>query len=238
MQYDRDLVCITCLNDKIFNNHYKNINDSTEQDCVINLFKSTITTVSVLMFSLFAMAEEQPNDNKSDKNIKDEDNVINITARNQEESLQEYTGGANAISVDDFAADMITNLADIRDLVPNLYLEQGLGGGSTPKMFVRGIVMDNPDMSFDSPVGIYVDGVYIARAFGALTDLYDEEKVEFLRGPQGSLYGRNNSAGALRIITKKPELDKFDMGFNIGFGNKSQINSDLFINKDPVNDSV
>ncbi len=202
------------------------------------VFLALVSFFSMVTFQQSALAQDastediapstSTNSKVSDSEV---DGTIIITARKREESLQEFAGAATVISDEDFETNLITNLSDLRDLVPNLYLEQGLGGGSTPKIFVRGIGIDNPDVSFDSPVGIYIDGVYYARAFGALTDLYDIEQVEFLRGPQGTLYGRNNSAGALRVITKKPELDRFDMGFSLGFGTESQINANIFVNK-------
>ncbi|GJL95839.1 MAG: TonB-dependent receptor [Hyphococcus sp.] len=156
--------------------------------------------------------------------------VIVVTARKREESLQEFAGAITAITEDQFATNQIVNMQDIRDLVPNLYIEEDLGGQSTVKIFVRGIGIDNPDVSFDSPVGIYVDGVYHARAFGSLSDLHDVEQVEFLRGPQGTLYGRNNSAGALRVISKKPVLDEVQAGGSFGYGTENQINANAYLN--------
>ncbi len=162
---------------------------------------------------------------------------IVVTARKREESLQQYAGALTAITSDQLETAEVVNLQDIRDLVPNLFLEEALGGQTTPKIFVRGIGIDNPNESFDSPVGIYVDGVYQARAFGALSDLYDIERVEFLRGPQGTLYGRNNSAGALRIITKQPSFDGVKAGASIGFGTESQINTSAYLNV-PLKENV
>ena len=155
--------------------------------------------------------------------------MIVVTARKREETLQEYAGAITAITADQLAAAQVVNMQDIRNLVPNLYLDEALGGQTTPKIFVRGIGIDNPNESFDSPVGIYVDGVYHARAFGALSDLYDVERVEFLRGPQGTLYGRNNSAGALRVITKPPSLEELEAGAMVGFGTESQVNASGFL---------
>jgi len=147
-----------------------------------------------------------------------------VTARKREESLQEFAGAITALSGDMFSENVINHMQDLRNMVPNLYLDEDLGGQSTVKIFIRGIGIDNPAVSFDSPVGIYVDGVYHARAFGSLTDLYDIERIEFLRGPQGTLYGRNNSAGALRVMTNKPVLDKVEAGATIGYGTESQVN--------------
>ncbi len=161
-----------------------------------------------------------------------------VTARKREESLQEFAGAITALSGDMFSANVINHMQDLRNMVPNLYLDEDLGGSSTVKIFVRGVGIDNPAVSFDSPVGIYVDGVYMARAFGALTDLYDIERVEFLRGPQGTLAGRNNSAGSLRVITKKPLLDKVEAGATFGYGTESQVNAAAFWSMPIVEDKV
>ncbi len=151
--------------------------------------------------------------------------TVLVTANKREESLQDFAGSLTAISANALEDAGVINLQDIRNLVPNLYLEEALGNATTPKIFVRGIGIDNPDISFDSPVGIYVDGVYMARAFGGLGDMFDIERVEFLRGPQGTIYGRNNSAGALRIVTKQPDLEDPDYGGSLSFGTEGQINS-------------
>ncbi len=181
-------------------------------------------------------AQETPQADVLDE-TKGRDQII-VTARKREESLQEYAGALTAITSDQFATSQIVNMQDIRDLVPNLYLEEDLGGSSTVKIFVRGIGIDNPAVSFDSPVGIYIDGVYHARAFGALSDLHDVAQVEFLRGPQGTLYGRNNSAGALRIISKKAPLDEVVAGGSAGYGTEDQINANAYLGVPLIEDKL
>jgi len=163
---------------------------------------------------------------------------IIVTARKREENLQTFAGSITALDGDMFSAQLVAHMQDIRNLVPNLYLDEDLSGQSTVKIFVRGIGIDNPAVSFDSPVGIYIDGVYQARAFGSLTDLYDIERIEFLRGPQGTIYGRNNSAGALRVITNAPKLDLFETGATLGYGTKSQFNANAFMNAPIIEDKL
>jgi len=181
------------------------------------------------------LAADQDPDGSYDEMLLEE---VTVTARKREESVQEFAGSVTALSGDMFSANVIDHMQDLRNLVPNLYLDEDLGGASTVKIFVRGVGIDNPAVSFDSPVGIYVDGVYMARAFGALTDLYDIERVEFLRGPQGTLAGRNNSAGSLRVITKKPLLDKVEAGATLGYGTESQINASAYWSMPIVEDKV
>ena len=181
------------------------------------------------------LAADQDPDGSNDEMLLEE---VIVTARKREESLQEFAGSVTALSGDMFSVNVIDHMQDLRNLVPNLYLDEDLGGASTVKIFVRGAGIDNPAVSFDSPVGIYIDGVYMARAFGALTDLYDIERVEFLRGPQGTLAGRNNSAGSLRVLTKKPLLDKVEAGATLGYGTESQINASAYWSMPIVEDKV
>lgn len=175
---------------------------------------------SVAPIALAQAAADAPDDTKA----RTLDTVI-VTANKREESLQDFAGSLTAISSEALDGAGVVNMQDIKDLVPNLYLEEDLGGATTPKIFVRGIGIDNPDVSFDSPVGIYVDGVYMARSFGSLVDMFDVERVEFLRGPQGTIYGRNNSAGALRIVTKQPDLLDVEFGGGISTGSEGQLNT-------------
>ncbi len=150
---------------------------------------------------------------------------VTVTANRREEDITDYAGSISAISDKALEGAGVINMQDIKDLIPNLYLEEDLGGSTTPKIFVRGIGIDNPDVSFDSPVGVYIDGVYMARSFGSLVDMYDVERVEFLRGPQGTIYGRNNSAGALRVVTKSPDLEETEFGGSMAFGTEGQFNT-------------
>ena len=152
---------------------------------------------------------------------------IVVTAQKREERLQDVPIAISVITSADLENKQVSNLEDIRDLVPNLYIEQALTGTTTPKMYLRGVGVVNQVFSFDSPIGIYFDDVYIARVTGALVDLFDVERVEFLRGPQGTLFGRNSSVGALRIFTKTPVLDKFEGSASLSYGTRDQINANF-----------
>lgn len=153
---------------------------------------------------------------------------VYVTARKRVESIQDVPSAVTAISASQLAAGQVQDITDIKDMVPNLYLEK-FNGSNVVKLFMRGIGVDNSVFSFDAPVGIYVDGVYLARALGAAIDTFDVERVEFLRGPQGTLYGRNNTAGALRIITRNPSLEDYEFKAQFGYGTKSQINTQTYL---------
>jgi len=153
--------------------------------------------------------------------------TVVVTAQKRAENLQEVPIAVTAIGGDDLDRHQIANLQDIKAFVPNLTLDEALGSVTTPKMFLRGIGVDNQVFSFDSPIGLYIDGVYLARVTGALVDLFDVERVEVLRGPQGTLYGRNSSVGAVRIITRAPPLDAPDFKADVTIGSKEQLNARL-----------
>jgi len=171
---------------------------------------------------VFAQAQTDKDEASATEAVIEE---ITVTAQKRAERLQDVPLAVTAITDDDLDTKQIVNLEDIRRLVPNLWLEQALTGTTTPKMFLRGIGVDNQVFSFDTPIGIYFDGVYIARVTGALIDLFDVERIEFLRGPQGTLFGRNSSVGALRIINKLPDLEEPEMKAELAYGTKDQVNA-------------
>ncbi|HET6629978.1 MAG TPA: TonB-dependent receptor [Woeseiaceae bacterium] len=152
---------------------------------------------------------------------------IVVTAQKRTENLQDVPIAVTAITSDDLETHQIVNLQDIKSLVPNFTLDEALSSATTPKMFIRGLGVDNQVFSFDSPIGLYIDGVYMARVTGALVDLFDVERVEVLRGPQGTLYGRNSSVGAIRIITTPAPLDMSDLKADVTFGSRNQRNARL-----------
>lgn len=189
---------------------------------------------SALVFGAIAVTPVCANAQSDESGV---DQVI-VTAQKRAESLQEVPVAISAITGDDFDNKQIINLEDIRNLVPNLYLEQALAGTTTPKMFIRGVGVDNQVFSFDTPIGLYFDDVYISRVTGALVDLFDVQQVEFLRGPQGTLFGRNSSAGALRLTTKLPDLEEFDGKVSLGYGTRDQVNANVAVGGPLIEDKL
>lgn len=132
---------------------------------------------------------------------------ITVTARKREESLQDAPLSVTAFSTAGLEKRGITNLGNISAYTPNVDINAGKGdGGSTnAAVFIRGVGQNDFIFPTDPGVGIYVDGVYIARSIGGMMDLADVERVEILRGPQGTLYGKNTIGGALNIVTSRPD---------------------------------
>lgn len=131
-----------------------------------------------------------------------------VTARRREESLQDAPISITAFSAADLDVRGVTQLVDLNRYTPNLMIQNNPGNGSSTSaaaVYIRGIGQDDFAPSVEPGVGIYVDGVYLARTVGALLDVLDVESIEVLRGPQGTLFGRNTIGGAISVTTKKPE---------------------------------
>ena len=152
---------------------------------------------------------------------------IVVTAQKRTESIQKVPVPITAFSANDLAANGMTNLLNIQALVPSMTLDYNYGSISTPKIYMRGIGVDNQVFSFDTPIGLYIDGVYLARITGAMVDLFDVDRIEVLRGPQGTLYGRNSSVGAVSISTMLPPLDKTDFKASATVGSEQQRNAEF-----------
>ncbi|TAK53857.1 MAG: TonB-dependent receptor [Gammaproteobacteria bacterium] len=128
-----------------------------------------------------------------------------VTARKREESLQETPISLSVFNAAALQARSLTSLADIAAHTPNLeFTTSAPAGGSAGQAFIRGIGQLDFLITTDPGVGLYVDGVYLARTSGAILDLVDIERIEVLRGPQGTLYGKNTIGGAINIVTTRP----------------------------------
>jgi iron complex outermembrane recepter protein len=130
--------------------------------------------------------------------------VIKVTARHKVESLQETPIAISAFSGDDLNDARIDALNGIAERVPGF--QMNVYNAAEPELFMRGIGSDIESAGAGAAIGVYVDGVYISRGVAAAMDLYDLASVEVLRGPQGTLYGKNVVGGAINFITRKPSL--------------------------------
>lgn len=145
--------------------------------------------------------------------------TINVTAQRVKQKLQDVPAAVTAFSPIAIENLQINSVMDISRLVPNVKFDPVTAGTTSLKPFMRGGgVADGGQITSESEVGIYVDDVYRARLSAALIDFVELDRIEVLRGPQGVLYGRNSSAGAVNIITRAPS-DTFAASAEIGFGN-------------------
>ncbi|MBT1450988.1 TonB-dependent receptor [Glaciecola sp. XM2] len=132
---------------------------------------------------------------------------IEVTARRTVESLQEVPVAVTSVSAADLQARGITVLTEVQQFSPNTTLQTSRGTNSTLTAFIRGVGQQDPLWGYEPGVGIYIDDVYIARPQGAVLDLLNVQRVEVLRGPQGTLYGKNTIGGAVKYVTKEMSGD-------------------------------
>ncbi len=147
---------------------------------------------------------------------------VTVTARKREETLQEVPVAVTAFTAQALDKLNVEDLSDLDGQVPNLTIYAARGSSSTVTAYIRGIGQSDPLWGVDPGVGIYMDDVYIARPQGALLDVFDVERVEVLRGPQGTLYGKNTIGGAIKYISRG--LTTGTQGFgSITIGNYNQL---------------
>jgi len=148
---------------------------------------------------------------------------IVVTAQKREESLQQTTASITALTSDMLEASALPDLSSIEAMVPNLNFRIGSdGGSSTLQAFIRGVGQFDFAITTDPGVGVYLDGVYLARTVGANMEFADIHQVHVLRGPQGTLYGKNTIGGAINIVTKAPVGDR-DFSLEATYGSDNYI---------------
>jgi iron complex outermembrane receptor protein len=161
---------------------------------------------------------------------------VMVTARKREESLQSAPVSVSATSGAVLEQAQVRRLDEIAQFAPSLNIVETAGFPSTPNLSMRGIGFPDPILTADSPVAMYVDGVYLGRTGGAMVDLLDVERIEVLRGPQGSLFGRNTPGGAIGIYTRAPARE-FGIDAKVGYASDNEINSTTTLNTGEIADS-
>ncbi|MBU8974817.1 TonB-dependent receptor [Lysobacter sp. MMG2] len=147
---------------------------------------------------------------------------VTVTARKREETLQEVPVAVTAFTADALDQLNIEDLSDLDAQVPNLTIYAARGSSSTITAYIRGVGQSDPLWGVDPGVGIYMDDVYIARPQGALLDVFDVERIEVLRGPQGTLYGKNTIGGAIKYISRGLSVEP-DGQVSVTVGNYNQL---------------
>ncbi|MBY8334356.1 TonB-dependent receptor [Qipengyuania pacifica] len=185
---------------------------------------------------LTAPASAQTADAHQAAPVVDDDKVIVVTARRREESIQDVPLSITAISGEALAKNGTLEITEIAQEVPNLTLEVSRGTNTTLTAFIRGVGQQDPVAGFEAGVGLYVDDIYLNRPQGAVLDIYDVERIEVLRGPQGTLYGRNTIGGAIKYVTAALP-DETEIKVRGTYGSYNQ--ADLIVTAStPVSDSL
>ena len=130
--------------------------------------------------------------------------VVEVTAQKRKEKIQDVPLAVTAISGEALEERGIESASDLTGAIPNLHMTQAPVSGLIAAVGMRGMAAGQPSIWSDPAVGIYVDGVFVGKNQGALFDIVDIARLEALRGPQGTLFGRNTAAGAINFVTRKP----------------------------------
>ena len=168
--------------------------------------------------------------------IDEDDGAIIVTARRREESLLDVPIAVSAISGAQLAQQGALDITDVSNSAPNVTLENSRGTNSTLTAFIRGVGQQDPVPGFEAGIGIYLDDVYLNRPQAAVLDIYEVERIEVLRGPQGTLYGRNTIGGAVKYVTKRLPQD-FALSARAAYGSYDQADGVLTVSA-PITDMI
>ncbi|MCG6948934.1 MAG: TonB-dependent receptor plug domain-containing protein, partial [Acidobacteria bacterium] len=181
----------------------------------------------ILVLAVPALAQEEPAEEQQTEEEQAIEEAIQrqqfageiiVTSRRMEENIQEVPIAVTVVTGDQLMDVQATDISELDAYVPNVSIYQGRNQSTTLTAFIRGVGQSDPLWGVDPGVGLYIDDVYIARGQGALLDVYDVARVEVLRGPQGTLYGKNTIGGAIKYVTK-PLSDTPEGKFSLGLGN-------------------
>jgi iron complex outermembrane receptor protein len=161
---------------------------------------------------------------------------IVVTARRREETLVSVPIAVSAFSGDKLESQGAIDITDLANMTPNTTLEASRGTNSTLTAFIRGVGQQDPVSGFEQGVGIYLDDVYLNRPQGAILDIYDVERIEVLRGPQGTLYGRNTIGGAVKYVTKMLPQE-FSLKLKGSYGSYDQADGIISVSA-PLSDLI
>jgi len=208
-----------------------------------NTAKALLLGTSLAALSLTSMpamaqdnAEQQNNGAEQDEGGLD---VIVVTAQKRSEGLQDTPIAITALSGDALEAQGAENISNLQAVTPNLVFDttapvSGVSSGAI--VFIRGVGQTDFQLTTDPGVGTYVDGVYISRSVGGVLDVLDLERVEVLRGPQGTLFGRNTIGGAISLVSKRP-ADEFSIKAEATAGSRNLGAASIAVDI-PLSDAV
>jgi iron complex outermembrane receptor protein len=157
---------------------------------------------------------EQANDTSTD---------ILVTARRREETVQDVPIAVTAVGQQQLENQQIQDLEGLNLSVPNVTIVRNTGTTTGAQVYIRGVGADDSSFTGEPPIGLYLDDVYVGREIGGMLDILDFDRIEVLRGPQGTLYGRNSSGGAIKYVTRRPDLDELHYGGAVSVGSYDRV---------------
>ncbi|MGM0430989.1 MAG: TonB-dependent receptor [Pseudomonadota bacterium] len=176
--------------------------------------------VTTLLSSPMVLAQQNENTEAEDGKLE----RIEVTARRTNESLQEVPVSVSAFGEQELEQGGIGDITELQFKMPNTTFQVSRGTNSTLTAYIRGIGQQDPLWGFEPGVGIYIDDVYVARPQGAVLEVLDVQRVEVLRGPQGTLYGKNTIGGAMKYVTRElTGYDEFEVKGTVGTYNQRDL---------------
>lgn len=173
-----------------------------------------LVMISICLPISMAVAEDTAPDSNQDQMALEE---VIVTARRREEALQDTPVAISAFSAEALKVAGIANTRDLQESVPGLIFSEQ--GNKAPSIFIRGIGQREANAALDPGVGVYINSIYIARTDSQLLDVLDTESIQVLRGPQGTLFGKNNTGGALLVNTQVPHTEALEGEVSTRLGN-------------------
>ncbi|CAN5115893.1 TonB-dependent receptor [soil metagenome] len=177
-------------------------------------------SLASITFALPAAAQDKPA--AAEAVTGDDVDELVVTARRRAETLNDVPISVSVQTGEQLEARGAIDITALQRVTPNLTLQVSRGTNSTLTAFIRGVGQQDPLWGFEPGVGLYVDDVYIARPQGAVLDIFDIERIEVLRGPQGTLYGRNTIGGAIKYVTKPMDSDASTLRVRANVGSYAQ----------------
>ena len=199
------------------------------------LFLTSTVLAAGLVISGAAQAQSAP----AEEETADQGGIaeIIVTARKSSENIQSVPVAVTALSADDLASKQVFEVTDLARTAPSLTISTGgTGPASIVYLAIRGQAQNSPNSLSDSSVGIYMDGVYVARPIVGNLGFLDMASAEVLRGPQGTLFGRNTTGGALNLTSNRPS-NEYEGMLKVGFGNYNYQSIEGMVNA-PVSDEA
>ncbi len=163
--------------------------------------------------------------------------TIEVTAQKRVQNLQKLPIAVSVFNSQAIADKGITDIEDLSVYTPNMQISETPGGSTGATIAIRGSVTINPAITWEPTTGVYVDGVFVSKNVGGLFDVAAIDRVEVLRGPQGTLYGKNTIGGALNIVTRKPS-GEFNGEVRLGAGNYGMKELYATVDSNQINDKL
>lgn len=180
----------------------------------MKVYRTAVSALAILASSMLVTGAAWAQDSIFEEII--------VTAAKREQTLQEVPVAVTVVGADLLAKAQILDIKDLQSVVPSLRVSQLQQSGNT-SFFIRGFGNGSNNIGTEPSVGVFIDGVYRSRSASALGDYTNLERIEVLRGPQSTLFGKNASAGVISVVTTKPDLDGLSGSAALTFGEYSQV---------------